>query len=301
MAIMLPQVGVSGSTLAPRIARVPSATMATAMLEQRDRVHRGEHVGQHLADDHASMGGALGARRGDELALRPAQGAGAGDAPEHGDRDRADREDQRELGVDAAAGRPWLRAQDRDQREGQDHRGDGEEHVEQQAHDDVDLPAEVTPEQSERTAEHEADQHRGGGDHERGAAAPRKAGQHVAAVEVAAEEVTGCRAGVGERSATRDLGDALLRVVEGQHRREDRKADHERDPTDRQPAGDPETLLAESADLGPGGDRGDLDGAGVDRASLVDRLTDELLQRVVRHRHVGSAGRAPRRGSRSRS
>ena len=60
----------------------------------------------------------------------------------------------------AAALAAGLGAQDRHEREGEDHRRDGEEHVEQHAHDDVDLAAEVAADEPERAAEHEAQEHR---------------------------------------------------------------------------------------------------------------------------------------------
>ena len=117
---------------------------------------------------------------------------------------------------------------------------------------------------------------------EGGAAAPDEARQHVAPVEVAAEEVTGRGAGVGERPAPRDLGDALLRVVDREDRREDRAA---RPPARATPieshAGEPEALPASAAlHLGAGLDRGDLDGAGVDRHAAADGVADEFAERV---------------------
>ena len=71
--------------------------------EQRDRVHRREHVRQHLAEQDAPVLRALRLGREHELALRPRQRARARDAPEHRDRHDAEGEDQRDLGVEPGA------------------------------------------------------------------------------------------------------------------------------------------------------------------------------------------------------
>ena len=101
-------------------------------------------------------------------------------------------------------------AQDGDQRQRQDHRRDREEHVEQARHDRVGPPAEVAREQPEHTADHEADEHGDGRDDERRAAAPEQAREHVAAVAVAAEQVSGRGTRLGERAAPGDVGDRGL-------------------------------------------------------------------------------------------
>ena len=58
---------------------------------------------------------------------------------------------------------------------------------------------------------------------ERRATTPDEARGHVAPVEVATEQVTGRRAGLGERAATGDLGGDRTGVVDRQHRRQDRE------------------------------------------------------------------------------
>ena len=140
MAIMLPHVGVSVSTLAPRIASVPSATIATAMPSSAIDDIAGSTLGStsrvmmrrcfapwaraastNSRSDHDSVLARV---------MRPSTGIDT----------KPEGEDQRDLGIEPAAALvPGLRAQDGDQRQRQDHRGDGEEHVEQQADDDVDL------------------------------------------------------------------------------------------------------------------------------------------------------------------
>ena len=49
-AIMLPHVGVSGSTLDAEDGEPAFGDDRDRDAEQRDREHRGQHVGQHLAD-----------------------------------------------------------------------------------------------------------------------------------------------------------------------------------------------------------------------------------------------------------
>ena len=202
---------------------------------------------------------------------------------------------------------PGWAAQDGDEREGEDHRGDRQEHVEHERHDGVDPAAEVATQEPERTSEHEADQYRGGRDDEGRAPRVQQTGQHVAADAVAAEQVAGRAADLRERAAPGDAGDQLLRVVDGEVGREDRAADHEREPGDREPRREAEPASTPAC-LGARRDRGQPDRGpaghagrrGVARDSL-QRVRSIRLGRGNVLRHDGSSGRARCRASRSRS
>ena len=279
-AIMLPHVGVLASTLAPRMASVPSATIATAMPSSAIEYIAGSTFGSTSRKMMRrffapwAFAASTNSRCDHESVLarviRPSTGidtmpiammsASFGVEPR----------------VPARGAR--LGAQDGDEREGEDHRGDRQEHVEHERHDGVDPAAEVAAEQAERAAEHEADQHRDGRDDQRRAPRPQQAGQHVAADAVAAEQVAGRGADLRERAAPGDVGDQLLRVVDGEVGREDRAADHEREPRDREPRREAEPAPP-PARLGAGPDRGHryraaaghADGRGVARDPLQAR------------------------------
>ena len=86
-AMMLPHDGVGASTPTPRIARAPSATMATATPSSAIENIAGSDVREHLADHDAAVLGALGPGGEDELALGPAERARTRDPADERDRD----------------------------------------------------------------------------------------------------------------------------------------------------------------------------------------------------------------------
>ena len=160
IAIMLPHVGVSGSTLAPRMLSVPSATIATAMPSSAIEYIAGSTLGRtsrkmmRRCFAPCAFAASTNSRSDHDSVLarvmRPSTGIDT--IP----RARIERELGVEPGLTRLAG---LRAQDRDEREREDHRGDGEEHVEQRAHDGVDPAAEVAADEAEGAAEQEAEEH----------------------------------------------------------------------------------------------------------------------------------------------
>ena len=208
LAIMLPHDTAGGSTPTPRIERPPSATITTAIAEQRDREHRGQHVGEHLAHHDADVRRALRAGGQHELALRPLERVGPRDAGEDRHRHDAEREDQHEQSLDRRRRMLVAGLVDRgggehgDERERQHELRDREQDVEERREDAVDAPPEVAGDQAERRRRRSdpnptapsADEHRVAG-------ALGEVQEHVVAVAVEAERVA------------RDLEEALARVA----------------------------------------------------------------------------------------
>ena len=123
--------------------------------------------------------GAGGARRLDEIHVAHAGGDALGDA---GDL-RHEHDGQRDDGVDDAGAE---RAGDRDR---QQHRGKGVEHVDG-AHDrGVELAADIAGDEAERGADHEGEDHGQNADEQRQPPAIDQPRQHVAAELVGAERI----------------------------------------------------------------------------------------------------------------
>ena len=225
----------------------------------------GQHVGQHLADHDAPVLRALRPRGEHELALRPRQRARARDAPEDRDRHDPEREDR---------ARPPGRARPAARSPGCVRRivtsasaritaGMARNTSSTQADDDVDLAAEVAGEQAEQRRR------------ARSRGAPRRSRRRAWCARPRAG-ATACRgrcsrrrAGGRARCRPRRTGPRRAIAVmlafgssSGRYGREDRAADDERQPADREPrARSPSPVALRRRTSGPGLDRGDLDGA----------------------------------------
>ena len=173
--------------------------------------HRGHHVRQHVAGQHARVAGAGGARALHERLLAEREHLPAHEAREARRVDDAHRHHHVEE-PGAERGRDG---------HGQDQRREGLEGVDHPHQRVVDGPAQVTGDQADGHAGQRRDRHRQARGAQREARAVEQAREHVAPQVVGAEEVRG--RGRGQHAA-----EILLdRIVRGHHRREQRARDQQ--------------------------------------------------------------------------